>query len=356
MVRIALALVIVSQLAVWIALESLGTPTNIVVMNPPVVTIVQPPPPPAITTPIKRTWHAPAAKLDARVEQLHASRTDATLLAAWNDDHAFVSRDGGKTFAHVLDAPGPLVDVGFDSAGNVLAIRGAMVGILDADGERWRTIPGISPGTRRNAEAVPITVAPRLIDGGPDIVVVAAGPDEQSYSWLVASSDGGATWRYRNLEAAYEADRVHGAQSSDGTIRIALPVFDCDYEGLVWFTWTRDGHFDRDQIDGGNAGYNVYGDRAVRGVGWGSAGWVHATDSTWHDINGAPDGAIAIDAPEPMLLANRAIYRIAHSSAEPLPFCVDGESPIVDAANRIWMIDKDGAPRLAKLGSCPSSD
>ena len=32
MVRIALALIIVSQLAVWLALESVGTPANIVVI------------------------------------------------------------------------------------------------------------------------------------------------------------------------------------------------------------------------------------------------------------------------------------------------------------------------------------
>jgi hypothetical protein len=353
MVRIALALVIVSQIAVWLALESAGTPTNIVVMNPPVVNIVQPPPPlPAAKPTPPRTWRAPATKLTDRVEHLHAARGDARLLAAWNDRDAFVSRDGGKTFAHVLDGPAKIADVGFDAAGNVLAVRGATIGILDADGERWRAIAGIAPG--HETDEGPVSVAPRLIDGGPDIVVVAAGVDEQQYSWLVASSDGAATWRYRKLDAAYEADRVHGAQAADGTIRIALPVFDCDYEGLVWFTWSRDGHFERDQIDGGTAGYNVYGDRAVRGAGWGRVGWVRATDDKWHDIIDAPDGAIAIDAPEPMLVANHAIYRIAHSSAEQLPFCVDGESPIVDAANRIWMIDKDGKPRLAKLGACPS--
>ncbi|HEY1551401.1 MAG TPA: hypothetical protein VGG28_26410 [Kofleriaceae bacterium] len=329
MVRLALALIVVSQLAVWFALASVGTSTTIVV---------------TVAPPATRPWHVPATKLADRVTYLHASRTDTDLLAAWNAYDVYVSRDAGKTFARVLDAPGQLDDVGFDATGNVLAIRDAKVGILDADGERWRTIPGVAPGSPREAEATP-----RLIDGGPDIVVAAAGRDQQYYGWLIASSDGGETWRYRELEAANDADRVRGAQSSDGTIRIAVPIADGDYAGLVWFTWTRDGHITRNQIDGASAGFEVYGDLAVKGNAS-----VRASADTWRELYDAPDGAIAIEAPEPMLVANQAIYRVDHAQLEQLPFCVDGEHPIVDAAHRIWMIDRNGAPRLAKLGSCPS--
>ncbi len=203
-VFVALGSSIVSQIAVWIALESVGTPTNIVVMNPPVVNVVQHPPSPSPAS-IAEPALPVSSKLGEAVAHLHPAHRNAALVAAWNDRHAFVSRDGGKTFARVLDAPGVLVDVGFDRAGDVIALRGVTVGVLARRAEHWRQIPQLAAGEPGEPDARDATPTPRLIDGGADIVVVGSTHGDHYHSWVVASSDRGASWRFHELDRPYEA-------------------------------------------------------------------------------------------------------------------------------------------------------
>ncbi|HEX4449807.1 MAG TPA: hypothetical protein VH143_03000 [Kofleriaceae bacterium] len=223
--RVALGITIVSQLAVWIALESVADRHAVVVMTPPVVNVAQP----AL---------AVSSNVGEPVEHLHAAHDNAHWIAAWNADHAFVSRDGGTTFARVLDAPGVLVDVGFTRTGDVVALRGATIGVLDRSGERWRAIPNLA------VDMHDATAMPRLIDGGSDIVVVGSMHDDRYHSWVAASSDHGASWRFHELERAYDAGDVSGSQAADGTIKIIVPSGACE-SILVWFTWAADGQFRR---------------------------------------------------------------------------------------------------------------
>lgn len=354
-VAAAFAIVIASQLAEWSAIRSIDTPTNIVVMVPPVITMsspaptpaLVPAPPPAATKPApRRPLPSVAAAVDEPVTHVRAARDDAYLIAAWNDDHVFVSRDGGRTFARVLDSYETLADVGFDAAGDTLAIRGARIGVRDASGaEAWREIPGILAGNDGSVHPDQAAATPQLIDGGPDIVVVAGtgGAEARYLTMIAASSDRGASWRYHELDGVYEAQDVHGAQAANGTITIALPVFDCDYEALAWVRWTRDGHFDIHQIAGATRGFQVYGDRAATGTSW-----VRRRDRTWHAIADADDGATAIEAPTPTIVDKREVWAIARGKLQLLPWCVSGTAPMIDGAGRMWMIDEHGAPVLAK--------
>ncbi|HEY1815150.1 MAG TPA: hypothetical protein VGG74_22540 [Kofleriaceae bacterium] len=360
-VAAAFAIVIASQLAEWSAIRSINAPTNIVVMVPPIVAVSAPaapkpapvpPPPPAATKPApQKPLPSVAAAVDEPVTHVRAARDDAYLIAAWNDDHVFVSRDGGRTFARVLDSYEPLADVGFDAAGDTLAIRGARIGVRDASGaEAWREIPGILAGNDGSVHPDQAAATPQLVDGGPDIVVVAgtSGFAARYLTMIAASSDRGASWRYHELDGVYEAQEVHGAQAANGTITIALPVFDCDYEALAWVRWTRDGHFDIHPIAGATRGFQVYGDRAATGTSW-----VRRRDRTWHAIEYANDGATAIDAPTPTIVDNHEAWAIERGKLTSLPWCVTGTAPMIDAAGRMWMIDEHGAPVLAK-STCDS--
>jgi hypothetical protein len=334
--------------AAVVALIERPAATNIVVMVPPVIVQALPPPPPprvpappapdpdpracpAPSTEPRGAPHEPA--IDDMLEHVHPSRTDAAWIAAWSDDHIYASHDGGATFVRVLDGPGKVEDVGFDCFGHVIAARDASVGIT-AGGEHWRGVPGGD------------SIA-RVIDGGPDVVLAVVPAGLQHSTRLAASFDRGDTWRFRDLDHAYETAHAQGRQSADGTIRMGVAVADCDYEGMVWLAWRTDGRAETRRTDlvEGDA-FGLYGDVAIDG------GRVSRNGRAWQPIRGlAYDRVIPIEAPWPAVVQGTSAYRIESDRAKRLPWCVDGGSPAIDLAGRVWMLE-GGALAIAHRGAC----
>src|SRR5689334_15769038 len=67
--------------------------------------------------------HAPAA-LPEPITQVRPSPSNAGWIAAWNDEHIYISMDAGASWQRRLDAASPVQDVGFDCFGRVIAMRG----------------------------------------------------------------------------------------------------------------------------------------------------------------------------------------------------------------------------------------
>jgi hypothetical protein len=310
--------------AAVVALIEPPTATNIVVMVPPVIVSPPPRPPRAVTA---TTAACPAPSLDAhmhalgrpdeRVAHLTVATTDTAWIAAWTDAHVFVSRDGGAHYVQVLDGPGNVADVGFDCFGDAIVVRNASVAIATPAGgdEAWRRVPGL------NAARIPA----RVIGGGPDVVIVGGGPDVAWLSRIASSSDRGRTWRYRDLDTG-ETDEAFGSEDRDGTIRVAVTDYDCDYQAVSWLRWGPHGSA-TERVAGFRSKPRVYGDVLLDGA----------------DV---PDGARAIPAPWPAAVGHGIAYRIVRGRAEPIARGIDGGSPVIDRGGRIWMIDRDGAPRI----------
>lgn len=361
MLRVGLAIVIVAQLAAFIALVAADDNSHIVVLVPPVIVTTPPvaPPPPPPPVPAVATIGPPAcpapvhdaphvAKIDTSgaiietIDHVRPSLTNPGWIAAWNDTQIYASSDGGATFERVLDGPGNVADVGFDCFGHVIAVRDATVGVHADRDETWRGVPGIA--ANRDVHAL-------VFDGGPDVVVLGVAPDRGTnwVSRIAVSADRGLTWRYRDVADAYEAARAHGRQLADGSIRIGIATADCDHDDLVWAGSPRGKPFDREQLTLEEATpFGIYGDIAIDDNRWARIG------GDWHAITGLPDDAPAepIEAPSPTVVVHTTAYRIANGKASALPWCVDGTSPTVDPAGRVWMIDGQGELQIAKRGSC----
>jgi hypothetical protein len=82
------------------------------------------------------TTDVAVAELPEALSHVVASPRDVRLLAAWNDDHVFVSFDEGRSFRRVLDGSQAVKSAVFDCHGRLLAIRGHRLGVYD---ERAKT-------------------------------------------------------------------------------------------------------------------------------------------------------------------------------------------------------------------------
>jgi hypothetical protein len=64
------------------------------------------------------------------------------VTAAWTRKRVFFSRDGGKSFAPVLDGNGRVDDVAIDSVGTLFVRRGTSLGVLTSDDHAtWHPLP-----------------------------------------------------------------------------------------------------------------------------------------------------------------------------------------------------------------------
>ncbi|MEZ4403180.1 MAG: hypothetical protein R3B06_24360 [Kofleriaceae bacterium] len=328
-------------------LAQLGSATRVVVVAAPApdpVEAVAPPTPaaepmpsaPAVVTatdaaparvrcPVPRT-DAPRLRppaLPEAVERVMVAPSNAGWVAAWNQDHIYVSTDAGAHFARVLDGPGAVADVGFDCLGTVIAVRGDQVGLRTGSAEVWRPIPGV----RLSADDAPHAA---IVSGGPEVVVVGLVPTESWAPRVARSSDGGRRWRFHDLDAAWENPVIVGRQYENRRIAFTLPSEDC-----------RDA-FQLEVTIGPHGVTTEVGDtwHYVGGRAWGD----HLpADARWldHDLVTTPAGAVA---------------RVRGERARTLPIVVEGDAAITDAAHRVWTI-VCGRPWIARAQpsgySCP---
>jgi hypothetical protein len=277
-------------------------------------------PPPRLDAP----WVDPV--IDEAVQAVRPAPSNAGWIAAWNDDHVFVSTDAGATFERVLDGDGKVADVSFDCFGHVLALRGKTLGIRDGGHERWRAVDGIrgepdDPGG--------------ILGGGPDVIVVGT-PDGQGWlARMVTSSDLGATWSFRDLEGSFESGmKLRGRQDADATIHVALAIADCMNDELVWAT-VRDGHATivKDAM-GEGASFAIYGDLVVS-----DGRWRTRDREGWHDLAfGQYELVAVVPGAFPVVVSGDKAFRVAGGKLRPLPVVVEGTPQAVDLAGRVWSV------------------
>lgn len=301
-------------------------------------------PPPRTDAP----WLAP--HLDEAITAVHPAPSNAGWIAAWNQEHVFVSYDAGRTFSRALDGAGDVADASFDCWGHLIVLRGNQVGVRDGVRERWHTVRGLR-GDKEDPGAV--------LGGGPDVVVVGITPDEGWLPRLASSADGGATWGYHELEGDWEPGMLlSGGQHADGAIDVGLASADCMSDDLEWTT-IRQGKVDT-VVDGMIEGstFGIYGRLAVTETGWRLRG-----DDEWHDLPLADrnSGVHVVPGARPVIVVGDKTYRLARGKLRPLRLVVEGEPQAVDPAGRVWSI-ACGQPLIAKRqptglpATCADSD
>ena len=175
--------------------------------------------------------------LDANITGVHASPSNAGWVAAWNDTEVFLSTDAGRTFARVLDGPGEVRSAGIDCFGRTIVVRASGIGIRDGAREQWRALPGLQlQDFVDNGERYPRKTW--VVGGGPDVVVVGYPLDSafEQKPRVAISSDGGASWRYHDVDTYFEGSRLTGRQRANGRIDLALEILDCMFEGRTSVT------------------------------------------------------------------------------------------------------------------------
>jgi hypothetical protein len=307
------------------------------------VEVPAPPPMPIATTPTcpapMRVAPVARPELFPAEELAHVTTafTDARWIAAWNDTHVFVTKDGGRTFARVLDGPGTVTDVAFDCRGDVLVLRDRALGI-HADTDRWVKLDWIRAGEHNGPIA-------NLVGGGPDTIVLGASEDNQAR--LAISSDLGTTWTYRDLTPYYDERRSSGRQDPDGTIRVATAFADCMSDPMQWYVISH-GEVSEERTFAEPGSFYARGD-----VIYGGGYWRKRFGGDWKEIAMPSDRAEPgefklLTGPVPRVLANRRVYRLADGVATSLGYVEEGIAlHAVDAAGRLWGLD-GGRLRVAR--------
>jgi hypothetical protein len=272
------------------------------------------------------------ARVPIAVEHVRPSRTNARWIAAWNEERAIVSRDGGARWTEVLDGPGAIADVAFDCFGRALVLRGIRLGVRDDDGERWLTVPGLRELADRDDPRA-------LVGDGPDLVVLGIASDSDAWlARLAISSDGGAAWRWHDLAESYEERKVSAYEDAAGTIRIAISTADCMSDDLYWYVIDRDG-VARTRWDRSPGPFAIQRDAIVgpfllrplaeRGD---DVSFEHG-----YGVSGTP-----LDGPFPRIVGSDFIvYRVDGGRAVPLRPVPEGvELRATDASGRLWGVRK----------------
>jgi hypothetical protein len=201
---------------------------SVVVVAPPAVPVapIAEPPTPPVTEPRvevairSRDRACPARHLRATpvergrlpdgLTKLGASWFDVRLLAAWNDEHVYLSTDEGRSFHRVLDGPGKVAHVAFDCHGNVHAARvledGSVMLAHFVEGATTQPSPERVGGvhTWRYNNGVVHVDDVRLVPDAGGMAVLAADPGARDRLMLVREEVAGR-WRATRLldRAAY---------------------------------------------------------------------------------------------------------------------------------------------------------
>jgi hypothetical protein len=264
------------------------------------------------------------------MHQLVAAHTNASWVAAWNDDEIQLSIDGGLSYARVLDGPGAVRAVTFDCFGRAIAFRGEQLGIRDGRRESWRAVPGV------NADAdAPIA----LVGGGPDVIVV--GTSEERDTWqarLAVTGDLGASWWFRDLVDYWETGQLDGRQDPDGAIHLVLTTADCMSDPVSWIR-IRDGKVADEDL--GSVGVvRLFGDIAIN-AGWHGVRWKRFGEADWTLVQGLPDESDSrghlYAGPLPRVIVDGVVYAIEQGRAVKRRTAPGVGT--VDRAGRLWILD-----------------
>jgi hypothetical protein len=281
-------------------------------------------------------WVAPA--LPEPITAIQPAPSDARWIAAWNDDHVFVSYDAGATFTRALDAAGHVSSASFDCWGRLIVARGNHLGVREDGRERWHELPEL-----RGDDDAPAGV----LGGGPDIVVVGnrAGEDQGSLARLATSSDAGATWTYRDLATNLEGERdLQGRQHADGRIELATKTGDCMNDDIDWLTIRGRGVESSGATLGEGEEFAIYDDLMITEGRW------SVRNGVWNEL-ALPDEIRRVDPVRgafAVVVADTRTYRFEAGKLHPLPLVVEGRPQSVDVAGRIWSI-ACGKPLVAQL-------
>jgi hypothetical protein len=265
-------------------------------------------------------------KLDEDVTRVQAAPTNAGWIAAWNNEHVYVSYDAGATFQRALDGEGTVQDASFDCFGHLIVTRGHKVGVRDGTREMWHEVPGL-----RGNDDDPGGV----LGGGPDIVVVGNTPGDAWHARLAVSSDGARTWAFHDLGDSFESGMgLHGRQHEDGSIDAALALADCMDDELIWVR-IHDGAVDR-LTDGMPEGttFGIYGDLVLDDSAW------RTRTSDWKELPEEARGnpLLVVPGAFPTIVAGDKTYRLEAGKLRALPVTVEGTPQVVDLAGRIWSV------------------
>jgi len=328
-----LALAIVTNAGVWIAIAArpdsttIFSPSFTVTAPPPAPA---PPPPPIVVMPMTHGPSCPPARTDAPfvapkfdedIDHVQAAPTNAGWIAAWNEHHVFVSRDAGATFQRVLDGDGKVFSTSFDCWGHVLVARGNQLGVRDGNDEQWKPLPSV-----RSDDDSPRAV----IGGGPDVVLVGRAPGDEGGVRAAISGDGGATWRYHDLHGGTDGERIRGRQHEDGAIDIAYSLGDCMSDD-VYSARIANGVVSEDEYTIAEGSEFTL----VDGTIFTDGGW-RAPKGEWQSY---PSSHWAAPIPNSAVIVNDdKTYRFAHGKLREIPVIVEGTPQAVDPAGRIWSV------------------
>jgi hypothetical protein len=274
---------------------------------------------------------------DEDVERLVVSSTNAGWIAAWNDEHIFVSTDAGRTFKRMLDGVGDVHDVAFDCFGRVIAVRDEKLGISEGGRDTWRSVPGLELGDEKVDEMWwPPKV--HLIGGGRDVIVVGnATGGGDSHARVAITRDLGATWTYRDLTSyASSSEDIGGFQRADGSIVVGVEVPDCMSDALSWVEIRPDGTSAEHWISMPGAQFEFYGDQVY--TGYARRKLDAPADAEWTRFPEDHYSGTPIQAPYPMMVSDESAARMVGSTPKLLPWVIEGEQHAMDPAGRLWSI------------------
>jgi len=262
------------------------------------------------------------------------ARTNASWIAAWNDEQVQLSVDGGRTFKRVLDGSGRVRAVTFDCYGRVFAIRGGSLGSRDGANEAWRVVPHIQGDSDS-----PIA----LLGGGPDAIVVGVRSDADSWNArLAVTPDLGVSWWFRELVDYWETSNVTGRQDADGSIHMTITTADCMRDPVDWIRIV-DGEVETDFLDS-VGDVQLFDDIAIN-AGWQGVRWKRFREAEWHAVKGiAPEitDAELFDGPLPRVLADGTLFKITNGRATRIDTKFPEHSGAVDRGGRVWWIHANG--------------
>lgn len=262
------------------------------------------------------------------VERIQPAATNAGWIAAWNEQHVFVSMDAGASWQRAFDGRGAVRDVDFDCHGRAIAVRGSRLGVREGGRERWHPLHHIELADEHSNASV--------IGGGPDVVVIGhprRDDDAQTAAQLLISRDHGVTWERHTLADYWEGHRIAGRQYEDGRILAVLSQPDCMHTSGWVFEYANGRVTERETTLGADLVFA--GDLVVTPLRWKRLG-----EETLHDHAELEGYPTLVDGPRPLLAADNGLYRFVRGRLVKLPWQLPAEAGelVADRAERLWYI------------------
>ncbi len=159
-----------------------------------------------------------------------AARHRAGWLAGWSSTDIYLSTDDGRSFARVLEGPGQVRGVAIDCHGRVFALRdGGLVGVRHGNRESWQVLARFQPGPD---DEYYDDRAPTLVADGGVVAIAGATREDINEGLLMASVDGGATWKDYALGVPGSWEGIVAMNvDARGRVRLLSQWGDCMVDG-----------------------------------------------------------------------------------------------------------------------------